>query len=175
MTILATCLAKDNRVFGRDWLRFSSFKALMDKLDGATHAQLDDKAQDTSDYNHGLAMTRQLLGARCSGDDGIRAGNFYWCPNAPRASSPWCSCHVTNVLFDSAANEKAAAESLWAMKRKQCGWKSRRCGEPGSSYKKGKKRAKPKAAAGGGRRRRERRRQVAILELPPARGMRLPC
>lgn len=159
MTILATCLAKNNRVFGRDWLRFSSFKALMDKLDGATHAQLDDKAQDTSDYNHGLAMTRQLLGARCSGDDGIRAGNFYWCPNTPRGacpdalppeSGPWCSCHVTRVLFASLANEKAAAQSLWAMKRK-------RCCEAGSSYVKGKKRAKPKAdgAAAGGKKKKK--------------------
>jgi hypothetical protein len=145
MNVIDACLSKEHRIFGRGWVKCLSFSEVVAQLDNATLTQLNENATDGSDYNRGLAMTRQLLGAHDSGDDHIRTGAFSWCPNGPAASTPWCMCHVKNVAFTSPAEAEKAKPLVKKMERKRCAEKS--------MYQRGKKKVKvardPKGGGGG--------------------------
>ena len=145
MKLVDVCLSKEHRIFGRGWVSCSSFSAVVARLDNATLTQLNENATYGSEYNRGLAMTRQLLGAHDSGINRIRTGEFSWCPNGPAASSPWCMCHVKNVGFTSAAEAEKAKPLVKKLERKRCAEKS--------MYQRGKKRVPvardPKGGGGG--------------------------
>lgn len=145
MKLVDVCLSKEHRIFGRGWVSCSSFSAVVARLDNATLTQLNENATYDSEYNRGLAMTRQLLGAHDSGINRIRTGEFSWCPNGPAASSPWCMCHVKNVGFTSAAEAEKAKPLVKKLERKRCAEKS--------MYQRGKKRVPvardPKGGGGG--------------------------
>lgn len=80
-----------------------SFQELIDALNARASVEHD------SVYRCGLTMTRQLLGTH----DETETGKFYWCPNLPAASRPWCSCHISNVACPKGATSPG--------KRKWCG------------------------------------------------------
>jgi hypothetical protein len=73
-------------------------------------------------------MTRQLFGAY----DTAETGKFYWCPNLPAASSPWCPCHVSNVAYPNGATSPAIRRRCDVAKNKK-----RKTGEGEGKLQKG--------------------------------------